>query len=215
MPLPPRCEDKVLVPLRRGLLRLLDTLPAWALACEPVRAGVAWLQQQLRRGELRHGDLRLARGQQQSEAQRRERQYRHAIGFIRYSQEHRNILTICALRRRERRRTLEAYLLQSSSLYQLVLQGVYIAHALLFFAEPTLTAQLRFMDAGGDCHEDGSLVPWCHTSQAASNLRARPHYHPSRYYCTHTPCSPTAHSPPHPLHLPSKGTWRSSCCASS
>ena len=124
--MPQKWEDGIKLFLRRMAHRCLELLPDWFIKMfETVERQKMRLQ------------FRLSRHYQPED--RRDRYYRHAIAFIRHSQAHRNILTICALRRRERRRTLEAYMVQSSSAYQALLQVVVITHCFLIVLEPTMS----------------------------------------------------------------------------
>ena len=63
--------------------------------------------------------------------------YRNAISFIRYSQQHRNILTVCTLRRAGQLRTLTLYMVQSNRVYHLLFQTVLVAHIVLQVLLPT------------------------------------------------------------------------------
>ena len=138
VPIPQKWEDGLKLFLRRFAYRCLERLPEWLVGMfESVAQEKMKLQSRLKRHI--HPEARI------------ERQYRHAIAFIRYSQQHRNILTICALRRRERRRTLEAYMVQSSTAYQLLLQVVVITHCFLIVGEPTALQMQKVLEGQIDC----------------------------------------------------------------
>lgn len=74
----------------------------------------------------------------------RERNHRHAIQFLRLSKQHRNLLTVCSLRRDRRYVALQTYLLQSMWSYRTFIQLVAFLHCLL---------QVRGLDGCvPDCH---------------------------------------------------------------
>ena len=105
----------LLTALQGWLIKLLEKLPLDKLP------------------RLQRSYQHLQRGEESAQQIR----HRRAIRYIRLAQRHTNILTVCTLRQGKRFVALQAYLVQSSWLYRVLVQSVASFHAILQAFEPT------------------------------------------------------------------------------